>query len=130
MRHGRNRALTDAPLPVALPPPGHILCPLADLAEGAAGVFEFRDGHCRVEIFVLRHGRGVVGYVNDCPHRNLPLDGMPGRFLTREGTLIQCVNHGAKFRIEDGVCIDGPCVGMRLSPVAVTVAGGAVALGG
>ena len=117
----------DTP-PVALPPPGHVLCPLADIAEGAAGVFEFREGHRRIEIFVLRHEGGVVGYVNDCPHRHLPLDGMPGRFLTRDGALIQCVNHGAKFRIADGVCIAGPCVGAGLRPVAVAVVDGAVVL--
>ena len=118
----------DAPLPVALPPPGHVLGPFADIAEGTAGVFEFREGHLRVEIFVLRHLGGVVGYVNDCPHRHLPLDGMPGRFLTREGTLIQCVNHGAKFHIEDGVCIDGPCLGSGLTPVAVAAVDGLVVL--
>ena len=118
----------NATPPVALPPPGHVLCPLADIAEGAAGVFEFREGHRRVEIFVLRHRGSVVAYVNDCPHRHLPLDGMPGRFLTRERTLIQCVNHGAKFNIGDGVCIKGPCVGAGLTPVAVAVADGAVVL--
>ena len=55
----------NATPPVALPPPGHVLCPLADIAEGAAGVFEFREGHRRVEIFVLRHRGSVVAYVND-----------------------------------------------------------------
>ena len=118
----------DAALPVALPPPGHVLCPLSDIAEGAAGVFEFREGQRRMEIFVLRHHGGVVGYLNDCPHRHLPFDGMPGRFLTRDGALIQCVNHGAKFNIADGVCIEGPCLGSRLRPVAVAVEDGAVVL--
>ena len=129
VQDGRHRALMDAPRPVALPPPGHVLGPLADITAGAAGLFEFRDGHTRgSRSSCLRQGDGVVGYVNDCPHRHLPLDGMPGRFLTREGTLIQCVNHGAKFRIEDGVCIDGPCLGAGLTPVAVAVEDGAVVL--
>ena len=120
--------MTKAPAAVALPPPGHVLCALEDIAEGAAGVFEFREGDWRIEIFVLRHEGGVVGYLNDCPHRHLPLDGMPGRFLTRDGALIQCVNHGAKFRVADGVCIAGPCLGAGLRPIAVAVADAAVVL--
>ena len=30
------------------------------------------------------------------------------------------------FRIEDGVCVEGPCEGDKLFPAAVTVAGDAV----
>ena len=45
----------------------------------------------------------------------------PGRFLPKDGTLIHCSTHGAKFRIEDGVCISGPSQGDKLRPVKTKI---------
>ncbi len=50
----------------------------------------------------------------------------PDRYLTREGDLILCAGHAALFRIEDGLCIGGPCGGRRLAPWPVRVAAGEV----
>jgi len=35
--------------------------------------------------------------------------------------LSQCSNHGTLFRIEDGVCVSGPCLGERLSPITLKI---------
>jgi hypothetical protein len=40
-------------------------------------------------------------------------------YLNADGSRIQCSAHGALFRIEDGWCEIGPCVGERLTPVAL-----------
>ena len=55
-----------------------------------------------------------------CRLGNIP----DGRFLTKDGTLIQCSTHGAKFGIEDGICVSGPCQGDRLKPVKTEIRDG------
>ena len=37
--------------------------------------------------------------------------------------LLFCNSHAAYFRIEDGMCIDGPCEGQKLYPAAVILDG-------
>ena len=51
----------------------------------------------------------------------LPLNMRPDRFLDFEGTSLFCVNHGAYFQIEDGLCTKGPCRNKWLVPVAVSL---------
>jgi nitrite reductase/ring-hydroxylating ferredoxin subunit len=60
-------------------------------------------------------------YVNCCPHVGLPLDPAPDRFLDAKKAAIVCSAHGARFRIEDGECISGPCYGEALESVPVRV---------
>ena len=98
-----------------LPPPGFVLCSVPSVKSGEALVVEFRQDWRRYEIFVLRYRCGFVAYHNECPHSAKPLDWM-GRFLTRDKEFIRCAGHGAKFRIDDGYCIKGPCIGARLTP--------------
>jgi nitrite reductase/ring-hydroxylating ferredoxin subunit len=110
-----------------LPPVGHFLCRADRIGDGEAEIFEFRRDWQRYEIFVLRHGEAFVAYHNDCPHTGGPLDWM-GRFLTRDKTLIRCAGHGAKFRIENGLCIKGPCAGTSLAAVSIAVVAGDIVL--
>ena len=86
-----------------------------------------RGGAFRV--LVVRRGARVWAYRNRCPHRGLPLDFEPGSFLTPDGAFIMCTNHVALFRIEDGICTDGPCKGAGLPTVAVQVHGDQVRIG-
>jgi nitrite reductase/ring-hydroxylating ferredoxin subunit len=41
------------------------------------------------------------------------------QFLSDDGRFIVCSTHGALFRIEDGHCLDGPCVGQALERVEI-----------
>lgn len=105
-----------------------LLCRLDDIPEGGArGVLpnvRGRDG-----VVLLRRGRQVYAYVNNCPHYDrAPLGWRKDEFLNGDGSRILCAAHGALFRIEDGVCEIGPCLGQALTPVAVRVEGGAVYL--
>ena len=79
-------------------------------------------------MFVVRTGDAVQAYENACPHTSGPLDWVPDQFLTRERDMILCATHGALFRIEDGHCLSGPCVGENLTPLPVSIEGGAVAV--
>jgi nitrite reductase/ring-hydroxylating ferredoxin subunit len=101
------------------------LCRLADLdATGAKGV-TLADGR---ELVVVAAPDGPRAYVNSCPHMQMPLETFPDRFLTADRTLLICSTHGARFRVEDGFCISGPCKGRALEAVAVTLADEAITL--
>ena len=65
----------------------------------------------------MRRGPAVHAYVNRCPHRGTPLDLVPDQLFHRDGRHLVCATHGAIFRVEDGVCISGPCYGDQLTPV-------------
>lgn len=96
------------------------LCRLADLPDGGAKGFAPAPGGF-TGLFAVRRGEAVRVYVNSCPHLGVPLDWAPDRFLSADGGLIVCATHGALFRIEDGVCLHGPCQGDRLEPVMAQI---------
>jgi nitrite reductase/ring-hydroxylating ferredoxin subunit len=100
------------------------LCRLDELADPGSRGFAI-EGE---EIFIVRRGRLVAGYVNSCPHTRGPLDWVPDQFLDLERRHILCATHGALFRIEDGHCLAGPCVGDKLTAVAVEIVDGVVVL--
>lgn len=60
-------------------------------------------------------------WLNVCPHQGRRLDYAPGKFLFDGETLV-CAAHGATFRLDDGLCIAGPCRGQSLREVSVRVA--------
>lgn len=80
----------------------------------------------RVQLAVVRKDGEVRAYVNSCPHIGAPLDYMPGQFLDVEKSFILCSNHGALFRIDDGMCVHGPCIGKALESVAIEIRDGGV----
>ena len=107
-------------------PAGVKLAPLDGIADGAARNFVLQMRSGRFHGFVVRQGEAVYGYVDRCPHAGLPLAQELDRYLSDDGTLIQCSWHGALFRIGDGMCVGGPCNGARLTPWPVAVLDGAV----
>jgi len=115
-----------APSNPARPAPGLRLCGLADLADPGAKGFRFRDDAALFAGFVVRKGELVAGYVDACPHASWPLAALDDRFLTRDGERILCSGHGALFRLDDGLCLAGPCLGERLAPWPVVVRAGEV----
>jgi nitrite reductase/ring-hydroxylating ferredoxin subunit len=102
-------------------PAGVPLCTLDTIADPGARNFVLQIKEAYFHGFVVRKGDAVFGYVDRCPHAGLPLAHELDRYLTRDGTLIQCSWHGALFKIEDGDCLGGPCAGGRLTPWPVVV---------
>jgi nitrite reductase/ring-hydroxylating ferredoxin subunit len=97
------------------------LCRLDEIEDGTAKGFEI-GSDARVRLFlVVRQGTQVFAYENSCPHTGATLDWQPDIFLTVERDLIQCATHGALFRIEDGRCVHGPCVGASLERIDARV---------
>lgn len=114
---------------IAGPESGSQLCTLADLQGRQAITRTFGEGRDQREVFIMVHAGKVVAYLNDCPHRHLPLNFHPDRFLEPEGQFILCTNHIALFRIDDGYCTEGPCPGQWLTPMAIRVEGEQVLAG-
>ena len=102
------------------------LCRAEEIREGSARGFVFGKGASRHELVVVRH-RGVVHvHVNSCPHQGTPLETFPDKFLNEDGSLFVCSTHGARFRVEGGVCVSGPCEGKALAIVPCDVREGVV----
>jgi nitrite reductase/ring-hydroxylating ferredoxin subunit len=102
------------------------LCAFSDIEDGGSAAFTITVEERPLELMAIRRDGKVFVYINSCPHWGSPLDLYPGRFLNRERTLIQCSTHGAQFRIEDGYCIKGPCLGASLERVPSIVREGEV----
>lgn len=98
-----------------------VLCRLDEL--GATGCREFRlgGGEWPLKGFLVRAGAEVHAYVNRCAHLALPLNLLPDRFLTYDGSMILCTAHGAIFEKATGYCVAGPCAGKSLDPVPVRI---------
>jgi len=88
--------------------------------EGSAGG--------RLGLIVVRIGRDVHVYENRCPHRGTPLDWAPDRFMDESGESLICSTHAARFRLEDGECISGPCPGASLRRCPARIEAGVVVL--
>ena len=101
------------------------LCALQDIPDPGGRGFRI-PGYA--PFFVLRHGASLVAYENNCPHQGTPLDWKPDSFLSYDRSMILCATHGAVFRITDGHCLAGPCVGQSLAPVAVRLRKGRIVL--
>lgn len=66
---------------------------------------------------VCRKGGRVFAYANLCRHVPLTLDLGDGEVASADRQVFLCHHHGARFRIEDGKCLYGPCEGDALFPL-------------
>ena len=95
------------------------LCRLDEMEDPGSKGFENIDGE--KPLFLVRRGGEVFGYRNSCPHYGAPLDWKPDAFLSYDRDMILCSMHSALFNIDDGRCVDGPCPGHKLEPVALDI---------
>ncbi len=92
------------------------LCDLADLPDGESRGFD-PLGAGRDSMFVVRRGHRLHAYVDACPH-----------WTGGDGQQVVCSAHGARFDIDTGACVLGPCLGQALTPVSVSIADDGVIL--
>lgn len=102
------------------------LCALSDIDDPGSREFSWGEGDWPLSLFVVRRDRRVRGYVNRCPHAGHELNLFPNEFLTSDGELILCRSHGARFRVDDGFCVLGPCPGATLPRFDVALVDGYV----
>jgi len=91
------------------------LCLLSDLEEMQTIELTIEER----KLFAIRQDNQLYAYWNSCPHMGIPLNWMPEKFLDLDGVFLQCSSHGALFKVDDGECVGGPCVGDHLSPVTL-----------
>lgn len=101
------------------------LCRPEELDEGECRRFDLPDG--RGAVLLVRHEGRTRAFVDACPHAGKTLDARPGHFLTDRDVLL-CGHHHAVFRMDDGVCLGGPCSGQRLRALPLTLEDGRLTL--
>jgi nitrite reductase/ring-hydroxylating ferredoxin subunit len=104
------------------------LCRLDEMPQHGARGFRFGSGTDLRAVLVVQQDGALYGYVNSCPHQGTPLDFLPGRFFDRDERHLLCGTHGARFRVSDGYCIDGPCEGKSLERIGLRVERGEILL--
>lgn len=108
-----------------IPAEQRLLCRVQDIPDGGARGFPPAPGGF-TGLMAVRNGPAVYVYVNSCPHIGTPLDWIPDRFLSLDGSAIICATHGAEFRIATGECTKGPCQGDYLEAVVTQIKDGTV----
>ena len=91
------------------------------LSDPGSRGFSVRWQEQSIEGFVICRDQQFYAYLNSCPHTGSPLDWVDHQFLDLDEEYIQCAMHDARFEIETGLCVAGPCPGARLQPLEVAV---------
>ena len=98
-----------------------VICSADHLSDPGSCGFEVNFNGEVVEGFVVHYDGRFFAYRNSCPHTGSPLDWVEHQFLDLDGTLIQCAVHDARFYIESGECVLGPCVGESLRKLDISI---------
>jgi nitrite reductase/ring-hydroxylating ferredoxin subunit len=110
--------MSDQPLPAS----GTDVCASADVIDGKARVVGLR-GTPGVEVIVVREGKRVFGYLNECRHMAVALNLLDDFGVRTARYHLLCDHHSATFRFSDGYCVAGPCEGESLTAIALTQRG-------
>jgi nitrite reductase/ring-hydroxylating ferredoxin subunit len=104
-------------------PREHVLCRLDELPEGSSRGFD-PQARGLASVFAVRLGSELHVYADSCPHHGTPMAWRRDAYLNAAGDRIVCAAHGAQFETDTGLCVLGPCLGDRLSPVPWRIADG------
>lgn len=107
-----------------------LICTTDRLTDPGSYGFEIEFNGEAVEGFIVQHNGQFFAYRNSCPHTGAPLDWVEHQFLDMDGSLIQCAVHDARFYIDTGECVFGPCPGESLRKLDISVDGGKIYLTG
>ncbi|WP_419798373.1 MAG: Rieske (2Fe-2S) protein [Terasakiella sp.] len=101
----------------------HKLCSIHEIEEEDSKEFFVTRGETDQSILVVKKDGQLSVFINNCPHLGIPMNLEPDRFLDMEKNFIMCSTHGALFKIDDGECVHGPCLGKKLAPVPYEIRG-------
>jgi nitrite reductase/ring-hydroxylating ferredoxin subunit len=93
------------------------LCAVGDIEEEESREFVLPGAEGDQSLVVVKKDGLLSIFLNNCPHLGVPMNMEPDRFLDVEKNFIMCSTHGALFKIDDGECVHGPCLGQNLTPV-------------
>jgi nitrite reductase/ring-hydroxylating ferredoxin subunit len=91
------------------------------LSDPGSRGFSLETNGQTVEGFIVKNDSAYFAYRNSCPHTGAPLDWVEHQFLDLDESLIQCAVHDARFLIDSGECVFGPCPGERLEKLDIVV---------
>lgn len=97
------------------------LCQVDDLPESAARGFDpWSQG--RDSMFVVRHAGRIHAYLDECPHiEGARMAWRKDGYLSGDRLHIVCHAHGARFDVETGLCVLGPCEGQLLTSIPLKI---------
>ena len=72
-------------------------------------------------IVLIKYEDTVKAYLNNCPHQNVPLNEAYKIDVNPFEKTMKCSVHDAFFKIEDGLCVDGPCWNESLETVDIVI---------
>jgi nitrite reductase/ring-hydroxylating ferredoxin subunit len=97
------------------------LCKLSELPVVGARGFDLR-GRGVDDVFVVRDHGLLRAYRNSCPHwSGATLPWRKHGYLNSGMGYIVCHGHGAKFTLDEGVCVLGPCLGQTLESIPLRI---------
>lgn len=99
----------------------YVLAGINEFTEATSKGYTVNIDQKFIELFVVCHQEKYYAYENHCPHTGINLNWQPDQFLDITEQQIQCSTHGALFRITDGLCEWGPCLGQRLRPLELEI---------
>ena len=100
------------------------VCKRSELVHGMVKTVPLPKGNRRRprQAIILLDNQGCVrGYENLCKHLPIPLSTHEETFFDDDSLHLFCRTHGAKYRLHDGLCIEGPCQGESLNAMHVFV---------
>ena len=102
---------------------GAHLCYLEELPEDSARGFD-PQAQGVDSLFVVRKHNKVFAYLDACPHYQgeTSLPWRKDAYLDESAEFIVCAAHGARFEIDTGLCVRGPCMGQTLVGVPLQIA--------
>ncbi|MDX1795122.1 MAG: PfkB family carbohydrate kinase [Hydrogenovibrio sp.] len=72
-------------------------------------------------VILIKYEDEIKAYQNNCPHQDVPLNEAYKIDVNPFEKTMKCSVHDAYFNIEDGECIEGPCMNDELTPVAIEI---------
>ncbi len=104
------------------------LCRIEELARTGAKGIVLGEGADTLDVMVVEQDGARHAFINACPHQFIPLETFPDYFFTEDREYLVCSGHGARFDPATGLCVDGPCEGENLDPLAIAEQDGAIYL--
>ena len=99
------------------------ICRRDEIPDPGSKEFSLANPAGSVDGFIVRRDDRLSAFINRCPHTGVTLNWLPDQFLDPDAGFIQCSLHGALFRLDDGFCVHGPCVGRSLQRLELELRG-------
>lgn len=102
------------------------LCKTSEIPIDTSKGFALENDNEEQTIFIINRNNQYYAYKNFCPHTGVPLNWQEDVYMDLDNLYIQCSIHGARFEVETGFCVWGPCVNQSLIPIDIEISHGKI----